>query len=623
MAVDGRDEGTAGGARVPEQGSTGEDGADGAAGRAGPVRRGAAGRPARHAADRDGRPARDQVPQQRGRPLGAEPSPSDAELVARVRGGEDGAYEELYRRHAAAVRRYARTCCRDPHTAEDLTGEVFAGTLQAIRGGSGPESAVRAYLLTTVRRVAASWGRTARREHLVEDFAVFAASAAAGPAQVTEAGADVRAMREADRSLAVRAFRTLPERWQAVLWHTAVEEESPSQVAPLLGLTANATAVLAHRAREGLRQAYLQAHVSAALTEGGACARYADRLGAHARGGLRLRADRELRRHLADCERCRAAAADLADVNACLKSLLPVSVLGWFATGYAVKAAGAAAGAAAAAAAGAAGSSSGTAGGAGSEALGAPAKVGIAVSVVVAGAGVALAATLLSGGGRPAGPAARPPASPTPVASVPARPPASPAPRPAPTAARPAPARPPAHRAAAPEPSPTRRARPTRPAPPSPPAPPAPTPSRSASRVYQVDALPVGPAPDGQPFVLPSPLDWFWQRHGLTAGGRTYAEGISVPVPSTLTVDLGGRCAAYDAMAGLDRYALGRERVRFLVYGDGTLLYASPVVARDSVPVPVRVPLAGRGTLRLAVRRVDGGALLGLADWADSRLRCR
>ena len=126
---------------------------------------------------------------------------SDGELVDLVRGGRDSAYEELYRRHADAVRRYARSCCRDAHTAEDLTGEVFARTLQAIRGGSGPQSAVRAYLLTTVRRVAASWGSTARREQLVEDFAVFAVSAAGSSAtdETEELGADVEAMHEAEQ----------------------------------------------------------------------------------------------------------------------------------------------------------------------------------------------------------------------------------------------------------------------------------------------------------------------------------------------------------------------------------------------------------------------------------------
>ncbi len=312
---------------------------------------------------------------------GGELPPSDGDLIARVRGGDDGAYEELFRRHADSVRRYARNCCRDGHTADDLTAEVFARTLQAVRGGAGPDQAVRAYLLTTVRRVAAAWAKTAKREHLVEDFAVFAEQAAAGTGSgsglsglsgddALELGADVRAMREAEQSLAMQAFRSLPERWQAVLWHTTVEESSPSAVAPLFGLSANATAVLAGRAREGLKQAYLQAHVSSALSAGGDCARYADRLGAYARGGLRMRAERGLRKHLEECVKCRLAAGELKDVNAGIPALLPVAVIGWFAAGYAVKAAGVVAGGvvvggagAAAAASGGSGAGAGSAGG--------------------------------------------------------------------------------------------------------------------------------------------------------------------------------------------------------------------------------------------------------------------
>ncbi|MCG7528349.1 sigma-70 family RNA polymerase sigma factor, partial [Streptomyces sp. OfavH-34-F] len=276
---------------------------------------------------------------------------SDAELIQRMREGDDLAYDELFRRHSQAVRRYARTCCRDAHTADDLTAEVFARTLQAVRGGKGPEEAVRAYLMTAVRHVAAAWTKTAKREQLVDDFAAFAAQAArsseVADADTLDLGADVLAMHEAEQSMAMRAFRSLPERWQAVLWHTTVEEESPSDIAPLFGLTANATSVLASRAREGLKQAYLQAHVSQALTSGGDCARYADRLGAYARGGLRMRAERGLRSHLDACAKCRVAAGELAQVNAGIPALLPVAVIGWFAAGYALKAAGVVAGGAA------------------------------------------------------------------------------------------------------------------------------------------------------------------------------------------------------------------------------------------------------------------------------------
>ncbi|MGW7331102.1 sigma-70 family RNA polymerase sigma factor, partial [Streptomyces sp. NPDC054840] len=365
MSVDGREEPRGGGGSEVEAGSL-------------PARQVPAQR------DPGGRHAR---PSGSSGPGGAwgELPPSDGDLIARMRGGDDGAYEELFRRHADSLRRYARSCCRDAHTADDLTAEVFARTLQAVRGGAGPDQSVRAYLLTTVRRVAAAWAKTAKREQLVEDFAVFAEQVSTGTEggaaglsglsgdATLELGADVRAMHEAERSLAVQAFRSLPERWQAVLWHTTVEEASPSAIAPLFGLSANATAVLASRAREGLKQAYLQAHVSSALSEGGDCARYADRLGAYARGGLRMRAERGLRKHLEECVKCRLAAGELQDVNAGIPALLPVAVIGWFAAGYAGKAAGVLAGGAvaaggagaAAAAAGGSTAAAGTAGAAG------------------------------------------------------------------------------------------------------------------------------------------------------------------------------------------------------------------------------------------------------------------
>ncbi|AXK36844.1 RNA polymerase subunit sigma-24 [Streptomyces armeniacus] len=412
----------------------------------------------------------------------------DSALVARMRGGDTEAYDELYRRHSEAVRRYARTCCRDSHTADDLTNEVFARTLQAVRGGSGPDTAVRAYLLTSVRRVAAAWTKTAKREQLVEDFAVFAQSAAhsstATDEDTQDLGADVRAMREADRSLAVQAFRSLPEKYQTVLWHTTVEDESPKDVAPLLGLSDNATAVLAHRAREKLKQAYLQAHVSHSLTAGGDCARYADRLGAYARGGLRMRAERGLRKHLEECAKCRTAALEVKDLNSQIRILVPVAFIGWFGAAGGAKAFGAllgggssataAAGAGAAAAAsgsagtGAAGSG-GAAGGAASEGLGTPAKVGIAVGAVTAAA-VAAAMAMTGNDAKPEKPEAKPPA-----ASQPPEKPAPGAPPPGNKPDKPAPAPP---EPAEPEPKPKPKPEPEPEPKPKPPPEPEPEPSK-------------------------------------------------------------------------------------------------------------------------------------------------
>ncbi|MCX4542792.1 sigma-70 family RNA polymerase sigma factor [Streptomyces sp. NBC_01565] len=596
-----------------------------------------------------------------------------------MRGGDDGAYEELFRRHADAVRRYARTCCRDGHTADDLTAEVFARTLQAVRGGAGPDQSVRAYLLTTVRRVAAAWAKTARREQLVEDFAVFAEQAAAGADSgvglsgddTLELGAEVRAMHEAERSLAMQAFRSLPERWQAVLWHTTVEEASPSAIAPLFGLSANATAVLASRAREGLKQAYLQAHVSSALSEGGDCARYADRLGAYARGGLRMRAERGLRGHLEECAKCRLAAGELKDVNAGIPALLPVAVIGWFAAGYAAKAAGvvaggavAAGGAGAAAAAagsggagagaaggsaagaGAAGGSAGAAGGAGgavvSEGLGLPAKAALAAGIAVAAAaGVVFA---LAGDdaeapvrAKPA-PSAAAPVLPAPVVSAPPAPKASPTAAKTPAAkgsVQPARSTPPPSPRATPSPSRSQAAPPaTKPRPKPEPAPrpsaspvkPSPTPS--APRPAQGFALSrIGQSVLGDhtgPEVQTWRSGWVWQRRGLEIDGRRYGQGITVNSRSSVEIALNRQCTAFSARAGVDGLSKFTDgKVRFSVYADGQRLWQSAVLGYEDPAAAVEVPLTGRGTLRLVVERAGGGSLPVLGSWADSVISCR
>ncbi|MGV9252099.1 sigma-70 family RNA polymerase sigma factor [Streptomyces sp. NPDC003697] len=600
--------------------------------------------------------------------------PSDAELIGRARKGDDTAYGELYRRHADAVRRYAATCCRDAHTADDLTAEVFAAVLQAVRGGSGPEHAVRAYLLTTVRRVAAQWTRTARREHLVEDFAVFAAQAArvpealGGPASPglpggLEPGADVRAMHEAEQSLAVRAFRSLPERWQAVLWHTEVEDEPPSSIAPLFGLDANGTRVLAGRAREGLKRAYLQAHVSTALAQGTDCARHAGRLGAYARGRLRSRAERGLRKHLEECAGCRLAAGQVQEVAGALPAVVPIAVIGWFgAAGYAkalgILAGGTGATGAAAAlggapsggtgtagapgAGGAGGSSGATEGPAGSERLGASVTAGVAAGVAaVAATAIALAVTAQNG------PAGKPSPATPPSAS-------SPVVRPAPPSSS-APAR---TRGRTPKPPPPAAAVSPAPAPAAAsvasPAPPAPSPTPTPESSAPVTPPPSGPAPGGatpSPAPVPPPPDapavhrwseldydltgdgtkpemrlgassWVWQRYGMSVEGSRFGHGVTVHGRSSVTVALNGACSAFDARAGVDDLTAGFGRVSFAVYADGVRLWRSRVVAGGDPAVPVHVDLTGRGTVRLVVEPHGPHGAGALADWAESTFTC-
>ncbi len=191
-------------------------------------------------------------------PDGTEPlPPSDADLITATRTGDAAAYDTLYRRHATAARTLARQLARGQAEADDAVAETFARILDLLRRGGGPEGAFRPYLLTAVRRAAYDRHRAERRQIVTDEMESFDP----GVPFADPAVADL------ERTMIARAFASLPERWQAVLWHTEIEGARPAEVATLLGLTANGVAALAYRAREGLRQAYLQMHLSGEARE--------------------------------------------------------------------------------------------------------------------------------------------------------------------------------------------------------------------------------------------------------------------------------------------------------------------------------------------------------------------
>ena len=247
--------------------------------------------------------------------------PSDAELIARVRNGELEAYGELFSRHHHAAERMARQLV-PAADADDLAGDAFAKVLEALRAGGGPDVSFRGYLLTTVRRVHVNRIRAARRVQATDDPAAY---------EREPESFDDRTVTGFESGAAAKAFASLPERWQAVLWHTEVEGEKPAAVAPLLGLTPNGVSALAYRAREGLRQAYLQQHL--ADVAGDRCRWLTERLGAYVRDGLTGRENKTASAPRRVCK-CAAVYLELVEVNSALPSLLAPALLGTAATGY-------------------------------------------------------------------------------------------------------------------------------------------------------------------------------------------------------------------------------------------------------------------------------------------------
>lgn len=253
----------------------------------------------------------------RGNPPAA---PSDAALVMMARSGDRGAFAQLWQRHARSGLRVARqfTSTID---ADDLVSEAYVRIYQRVLAGGGPDRAFRPYLYTTIRNLASQWGGD-RHDVNVDDISDFEDPMLA----------EDPATKALDRTLTVRAFRALPERWQSVLWYTEVEGMDPHEVAPILGLTANGVAALSYRAREGLRKAWLQAHVSDA-TASGECQWAIARLGDLARNGLTARERTRVNNHLAICARCLIISEEVDEVGSRLALVLLPLLLGGIAGG--------------------------------------------------------------------------------------------------------------------------------------------------------------------------------------------------------------------------------------------------------------------------------------------------
>ena len=246
-------------------------------------------------------------------PVGVEIS--DEDLIHRAREGDRDAFAELWKRHANAGITVARrfTSSLD---SEDLVAEAYARIYRRVLDGGGPDGAFRPYLYTTIRNLASRWGRD-RDDIQIEDIEDLRDDSI--PDDPSTVALDAR--------MTATAFRSLPERWQAVLWYTEVEGMTPQEVAPILGLTANSVAALAYRAREGLRTAWLQAHVSEPGTTLD-CKWVISRLGEHARRSLTEREALRFETHLASCEKCGSVALEVEEVGSSLAVVLLPLLLG-------------------------------------------------------------------------------------------------------------------------------------------------------------------------------------------------------------------------------------------------------------------------------------------------------
>ncbi|TDV43554.1 RNA polymerase sigma factor [Actinophytocola oryzae] len=233
---------------------------------------------------------------------------SDAELTDAVRQGDATAYAVLYERHLLAARRAAGSLTATPAEREDLVAEAFVRLLRVLRAGGGPSEEFRPYLITTMRNVLISWRRRDAAVSVVADVPEVAPTT--GPETVV-AG-------RMHAALAADAFACLPERWRLVLWRTEIEGEAPAKVARSLGMTPNGVAALAYRAREGLRQAYLDQHLPSEVPRG--CRGMVTELAGWVRDRYAPQKMRRIGDHVQACPECQEIAEGLRRLNQELSS---------------------------------------------------------------------------------------------------------------------------------------------------------------------------------------------------------------------------------------------------------------------------------------------------------------
>ncbi|MWA09097.1 sigma factor [Streptomyces sp. BA2] len=315
------------------------------------------------------------------------------------------AYSRIYEEEQPRLVAYARSLTGSAWVADDLVAEAHFRVWRRLSAGHEIEN-VPAYLMTTVRHLAAAVGRDAGRETPRDPHAPETVE----PFGVVAGGGDDPGDRVSSVDLLGRVLGQLPERWVKALWLAEAEGQPLETVGRRIGAGRGATAVLLHRAREGMRQAFLRAHPG--TPEDPACEQHWDRIPGHIRGEASARQSEQLLAHLDGCADCRGRLALLARANDRLPALagpaLLIFVLGGTGKFLLPLAAGSAG------AAGAAGAASGSGGHGGflhgvRHVLTGGGKVPAAVAGVVgvSVAGAAVAAGLVLGGPGPAVPPQR------------------------------------------------------------------------------------------------------------------------------------------------------------------------------------------------------------------------
>lgn len=170
---------------------------------------------------------------------------SDSALVARLRAGDDHAFQEIYLRHEPLVRTIVRSRLGARGDAADAVQDVFA-TAWTRLGGLRDPACLRPWLAQIARRTAIDHGRRAARAPRGHGEPALLAVPDPRPGPEEEVAA---------RDLADRLDRALRDLSPRDATAVGLGPHGPTAVAAALGVSEANAKVIVHRARRRLRAA--------------------------------------------------------------------------------------------------------------------------------------------------------------------------------------------------------------------------------------------------------------------------------------------------------------------------------------------------------------------------------
>jgi RNA polymerase sigma-70 factor, ECF subfamily len=185
----------------------------------------------------------------------------DAELLERLRAGDEEAFLTLVSRHQNSMLRLARTFVSSTAVAEEVVQDTWLGVVRGIDRFSG-RSSIRTWLLAILVNRARSTGVSESRSIAIGDAGPaversrFDASGAwMSPPQHWVEDSDDRLGAEAASGAIQAALQELPGRQREVVMLRDVDGLSSEEVCEVLDISEGNQRVLLHRGRSRLRAA--------------------------------------------------------------------------------------------------------------------------------------------------------------------------------------------------------------------------------------------------------------------------------------------------------------------------------------------------------------------------------